>query len=243
MKKIYKDIKINYEFYNNDSNVNLIFLHGWGQNIQMMQPIAKPFIKRNNILIIDLPGFGKSEEPKEVWSIYDYSSLVNDLINELKINNPILIGHSFGGKIALVYASLYEVKKLVVFGSPFCKEIKELPLKTKIYKFVKKTPVLNILAKPLANMIGSTDYKNSSGIMRSIMVKHVNLDVIEDVKKINAPTLIIWGDKDEAVNVNRAYELEKLIKDSGVVVYENATHYAYLERLNEVTIVLSTFFS
>ena len=237
-----KDININYKYIDNNSNDTLVFLHGWGQNIQMMEPLANRFINKFNIVIIDLPGFGKSEEPKEVWSIYDYSSLVHDLINELKINNPILIGHSFGGKIALVYASLYEIKKLVVFGSPFCKEIKELPLKTKIYKFVKKTPVLNILAKPLANMIGSTDYKNSSGIMRSIMVKHVNLDVIEDVKKINAPTLIIWGDKDEAVNVNRAYELEKLIKDSGVVIYENATHYAYLERLNEVAIVLNSFF-
>lgn len=237
------EINVNYKYIDNELEDTIVFLHGWGQNIQMMEPLANKFNSKSNILIIDLPGFGRSEEPKEIWSIYDYASLVHDLVKKLKISNPILVGHSFGGKIALVYASKYKTKKLVVFGSPFCKEIKELPLKTKIYKFVKKTPILNILAKPLANMIGSTDYKNSSGIMRSIMVKHVNLDVIEDVKKIKCPTLIVWGTNDEAVNISRAYELEKLIKDSGVVVYENATHYAYLERLNEVTVVLNTFFS
>lgn len=237
------EINVNYKYIDNELEDTIVFLHGWGQNIQMMEPLANKFNNKSNILIIDLPGFGRSEEPKEIWSIYDYASLVHDLVKKLKITNPILVGHSFGGKIALVYASKYKTKKLVVFGSPFCKEIKELPLKTKIYKFVKKTPILNILAKPLANMIGSTDYKNSSGIMRSIMVKHVNLDVVEDVKKIKCPTLIVWGTNDEAVNISRAYELEKLIKDSGVVVYENATHYAYLERLNEVTVVLNTFFS
>lgn len=238
-----KDISINYQYNDNNFEKTLIFLHGWGQNIQMMEPLSKRFNNKFNTLILDLPGFGKSEEPKEIWSIYDYANCVNDIVKKLKINNPILLGHSFGGKIALVYASIYDVDKLVVFGSPFCKEIKELPLKTKIYKFVKKTPILKVFAKSLANLIGSKDYKNSSGIMRSIMVKHVNLDIIEDVKKIKASTLIIWGDKDDAVNVSRAYELEKLIKDSGVVVYENATHYAYLERLNEIVIVLNKFFS
>lgn len=238
-----KDISINYQYNDNNFEKTLIFLHGWGQNIQMMEPLSKRFNNKFNTLILDLPGFGKSEEPKEIWSIYDYANCVNDIVEKLKINNPILLGHSFGGKIALVYASVHDVDKLVVFGSPFCKEIKELPLKTKVYKFVKKTPILKVFTKPLANLIGSKDYKNSSGIMRSIMVKHVNLDITEEVKKIKAPTLIIWGDKDDAVNVSRAYELEKLIKDSGVVVYENATHYAYLERLNEIVIVLNKFFS
>ena len=134
MKKIYKDIKINYEFYNNDSNVNLIFLHGWGQNIQMMQPIAKPFIKRNNILIIDLPGFGSSEEPKEVWTIYDYADMVNDFVTELKLKNPILVGHSFGGKISLCYATKYKTEKLVLLASPYKKKIQKVSLKLKTLK-------------------------------------------------------------------------------------------------------------
>ena len=109
----YKDIAINYEFYENDSKINLIFLHGWGQNIEMMMPIAKPFIKRHNVLLIDLPGFGKSEEPKEVWEIYDYSDMLNHIIKELKIKYPVIIGQSFGGKVALAYSTKYVTDKLV----------------------------------------------------------------------------------------------------------------------------------
>ena len=112
MLKNIKGVKVNYFFHDIGADVSLVLLHGWNQNIEMMMPIGEKFFDRYNVLIIDLPGFGKSEEPKEVWSIYDYSSLVHDLINELKINNPILIGHSFGGNIALVYASLYDVNAL-----------------------------------------------------------------------------------------------------------------------------------
>ena len=78
-------------------------------------------------------------------------------------------------------------------------------------------------------------------MMRKILVSTVNLDVTEDVKKIKCPTLIVWGTLDEAVPVSDAYELEKLIPDAGVVVYEGCTHYAYLERLNQVVNVINVF--
>ena len=89
--------------------------------------------------------------------------------------------------------------------------------------------------------IGSTDYRNATPRMREILVLTVNLDITEDVKKIKCPTLIVWGTLDEAVPIERAYELEKLIPDAGVVVYENCTHYAYLERLNQTINVLNSF--
>ena len=95
----------------------------------------------------------------------------------------------------------------------------------------------------MKNYIGSTDYKNASEIMRGILVNSINIEMSEDVKKIKCPTLLVWGSLDTAVPIKRAYELEKLIKDSGVVVFENATHYAYLERLNELIKVLDSFFN
>lgn len=241
MKKIYKDIKINYEFYDNDSNVNLIFLHGWGQNIQMMEPIAKPFIKKNNVLIIDLPGFGDSEEPKEVWSIYDYAEMVNDFVNELKIKNPILIGHSFGGKISLCYGTKYKTEKLVLLASPFRKKIQKESLKLKTLKALKKVPVLNKLEGTVKKYIGSTDYRNASDKMRKILVGHVNLDLTEELDKIKCPTLLIWGTEDTEASYEDALILEKKIIDCGLVTYEGCTHYAYLERVNQTINVLKSF--
>ena len=243
MKKKIMDIDVNYKFDNIGAELTMVLLHGWGQNIQMMEPLAKLFQNKYNILIIDLPGFGNSSEPTEVWGVEEYALMVRKLILELEIGDVILIGHSFGGRVALVYASEYKVEKLVCLASPYCKELTKLPLKNRIYKKAKKIKALSWLAKIMQNKVGSEDYKNASEIMRGVLVKTVNTDLSEIAKKITAPTLLIWGSMDEAVPVKRAYELEKLIKDAGVVVYEGATHYAYLERINDIYVVLDNFFS
>ena len=241
MQFSYKNSNVNYEYYNNNSKIDLVFLHGWGQNIQMMMPIAKPFIKKYNCLIIDLPGFGNSDEPKEVYTIYDYADLVNNLLMKEKIKSPILIGHSFGGKISLVYATKYKTKKLVLLASPFKKHIKDDNLKVKALKFAKKVPGINKLEGFAKKHIGSTDYKNASQIMRKVLVEHVNTDISENVKNIKCPTLIIWGTLDKQVSLEDGKELEKLIQDSGLVIYEGCTHYAYLERLNQTINILRSF--
>lgn len=234
----FKDI--NYIRYGNNKNRTIVMLHGWGQNIEMMKFIGDKLDE--DVLIIDLPGFGKSKEPDTVLSIYDYANLVHDLITNLEIKNIILIGHSFGGKIALAYASKYKVEKLVLLASPFKSKENKINIRAKVLKKLKKVPGLNKLEEFAKKHIGSTDYKNASGIMREILVKHVNLDITEDVKKITCPTLIIWGDNDECVPVSDGKLLEKLINDSGLIVFEGCTHYAYLERLDQLIRILNEFF-
>ncbi len=235
-----RDVDIHYVRYGVKKNP-IVFLHGWGQNIEMMQPIADPLQDSHEIIILDLPGYGESSEPTFDFTVQDYVDCIHEFLGQLKIENPILIGHSFGGKISLLYASQYPVSKLILFGSPFKKEITKLSLKTKTLKTLKKIPGLNKLEQFAKKHIGSTDYRNASPRMRAILVNTVNLDITENVKKIKCPTLIIWGDLDEAVPVERAYELEALIPDSGVVVYENATHYAYLEYVGKTNSILRNF--
>ena len=234
------DININYKRYGNINGDSIVLLHGWGQNIEMMEPIGNNLLD-NDIIIFDLPGFGKSEEPKTVWTIKDYAECINKCLNELKVKNPIIIGHSFGGKIALMYASMYDTKKLVLLASPFKKDIQKLSLKTRTLKQLKKVPGLNKLENFAKKHIGSVDYRNASPVMRETLVKTVNLDITEEAKKIKCPTLLIWGTNDEAVSIERARELEKLIPDAGLVEYEGLTHYAYLENLGQTINVLKSF--
>ena len=237
----YKDIKINYTRYGKKTGDTLVFLHGWVQNIEMMKPVADPFSSDYDIIIIDLPGHGKSEEPTSVYTVYDFVDCVKSLLDSLKIKNPTLIGHSFGGKTSLLYSSMYDVKKLILFAPSYKKEIEKLSLKTKMLKSAKKIPGLKKLEGFAKKHIGSTDYKNASPLMRQILVETVNFDIRDQVSKIKCPTLLIWGTLDEAVDVSGAYELEKLIPDAGVVIYENCTHYAYLERLGQTINVLKSF--
>lgn len=237
----YKGIKINYKDFGNKEGEPIVYLHGWGQNIAMMEPIAKPLTKTHRLIILDLPGFGSSDEPEEAWTLDEFVEMLKELLKELKIDKPNLIGHSFGGKISLLYASKYEVKKLMLLASPYKVKMKKTTLKVKILKKAASIPGLGNLAEKMKKHLGSTDYKNASPIMREILVKHVNTDLTEEAKKIKCPTFIIWGTNDEAVPVEDAYELERLIKDSGLSIYEGCTHYAYLERLGQTNAIIASF--
>ncbi len=133
-KKI-RNIKVNYKQYGVGNDI--VLLHGWGQNIEMMDPLGERLKENHRITIIDLPGFGLSNEPDFAYTVSDYALLVHDLLEELNVTNPILIGHSFGGRISIVYASMYNVNKLVLFGSP-CVRHEYVDRKQKILKKIKK---------------------------------------------------------------------------------------------------------
>ncbi len=237
----YKGLKINYKDFGNKDGQPIIYLHGWGQNIAMMEPIAKPFEETHRLIILDLPGFGISDEPETAWTLDEYVDMLHELLKKLNIDKPNLIGHSFGGKISLLYASKYEVNKLILLASPYKVKIKKPSLKVRILKKAATLPGVGKIAEQMKKHIGSTDYKNASPIMREILVKHVNTDLTEAAKKIKCPTFIIWGTNDEAVPVEDAYELEKLIKDSGLTIYDGCTHYAYLERLGQTNAIIKSF--
>jgi len=236
-----KGVNINYLDYGSEDGNTIVLLHGWGQNIQMMDMLGRPFLNDFRIINIDLPGFGKSEEPKEVWSLEDYVEMLEEILNKLNIKKPIIVGHSFGGRVAIKYAGSHDVLKVVLLGSPFRPSGKK-SFKTKILKALKKVPIIKNLENWAKTKLGSRDYKNASVVMRGVLVKAINEDLTEYAKNIKVPVLIIFGDNDSEVPLSEAKALENIINNAGLVVYEGCTHYAYLERLNQTIKVLKEFF-
>lgn len=234
-----RNININYIQYGSGSDV--VLLHGWGQNIAMMKPIGDRLQKNHRITILDFPGFGESEEPKTALTVYDYCEILEELLKKLKVKKPVIMGHSFGGRIAIIYASRNEVEKVVLFGSPCIRKEVKPSLKLRMLKSLKKIPGINKLEGFAKNHMGSRDYKNASEVMKKILVNVVNEDLSECAKKINVPTLLIWGDRDTEAPVEDAKELEKIIPDAGLIVLPNSTHYAYLENLPQVINILNNF--
>jgi len=234
-----ENLTINYIQYGEGKDV--VLLHGWGQNIEMMKPLGNILSSNHRITILDLPGFGNSSEPTEAWSIYEYESFLEKVLNKLNITNPILIGHSFGGRLSIIYASKNRVDKLVLFGSPCIRKNKLPSLKEKILKMLMKIPLLNKVGESMKKYIGSTDYKNASVIMRKILVNTVNEDLSDCAKKIDAPTLLIWGEYDTEASVEDAKELEKIMKDAALIVFKGCTHYAYLENIAQVKSIFDNF--
>lgn len=237
----YRGIKINYKDFGNKKRSPIVYLHGWGQNIEMMEPIAKPFVETHRLVILDLPGFGKSEEPEDSWTLDEFVEMLKSFLEYLNIDKPSLIGHSFGGKISLLYASKYDVEKLILLSSPYKVKMKKPPLKVRILKKFRNIPGLGKIAEKMKNKMGSTDYRNATPIMRNILVKHVNTDLTDTARQIKCPTFIIWGSEDADVPVADAYELERLIPNSGLSVYEGCSHYAYLERLGQTNAIIESF--
>lgn len=239
MKIKIQNLSINYIQYGEGKDI--LLLHGWGQNIQMMQPIGDNFSDKFRITILDFPGFGESEEPKETWTIEKYSEFLEEFVKKTEIKKPIVIGHSFGGRVAIKFSSRNSIEKLVLFGSP-CIRIKEnLSFTVKMLKKIKRLPGMNGIGEYMKKYIGSRDYKAASPIMRQTLVEVVNEDLSKYAREIEEPTLLIWGENDEEAPLNDARELEKIMIDAALIILPG-THYAYLENLGRVVNILNNFF-
>ena len=239
MKINIKDLQVNYIQYGKGKDI--LLLHGWGQNIEMMKPVGDNFANNYRITIIDFPGFGQSEEPKSPWTIEKYSHMLEEFVDKTNIKKPIVIGHSFGGRVAIRYSSRNPIEKLILFGSPCIRIEEPLPLTVRVLKKLKKLPGLNEFGEFMKQYIGSRDYKAATPIMRQTLVEVVNEDLSKFAREIEEPTLLIWGDNDTEAPLNEAKELEKIMNDAALIILPG-THYAYLENLPQVVNILNSFF-
>ncbi|MBQ9018721.1 MAG: alpha/beta hydrolase [Bacilli bacterium] len=235
-----QDINVNYIQYGNDKGKDILLLHGWGQNIEMMKILGDNFSDRFRITILDFPGFGQSEEPHEPWTIDKYSLMLEEFNKKLKIKKPIIMGHSFGGRVAIRYSARNPIEKLVLFGSPCIRIQEELSLKVKILKKLKTLPGLNQIGEYMKQFIGSRDYKAASPIMRQTLVEVVNEDLSKYAREIEEPTLLIWGEQDTEAPVSDAKELEKIMMDAALIILPGS-HYAYIENLGRIVTILNNF--
>jgi pimeloyl-ACP methyl ester carboxylesterase len=241
---------LNTHYTRNGSGKTIILLHGWGCDHAIFQNIATLLLKDYEVCTLDLPGFGKSEAPKTCWDTNDYSNFIKDFIKKENITNPILIGHSFGGKIAISYASQNPVEKLILVGSAGIKPKRNIKYRASVlwFKLFKKLTKLLLSQKQAGRIIenkrknsGSADYRNARGIMRDILVKVVNEDLQHLMPRVKAPALLIWGDKDTATPVRDAQLMQKLIPDAGLVTMKDTGHYCFLEKPADFMIITHYF--
>ena len=235
-----QDINVNYIQYGNGKGKDILLLHGWGQSIQMMKFLGDNFSDKYRITILDFPGFGESDEPSSPWTIEKYSLMLEEFVKKLKIKKPIVMGHSFGGRVAICYSSRNNIEKLVLFGSPCIRAKEDISFGVKVLKKLKQMPGMNKLGEFMKNYIGSRDYKAASPVMRQTLVEVVNEDLSKYAREIEEPTLLIWGEQDDEAPVSDAKELEKIMIDAALIILPG-THYAYIENLGRVVTILNNF--
>lgn len=239
-------LNTNYNVYGKGNN-SLLILHGWGSNKEVFHNVIKNLNKSIKVYILDLPGFGKSQEPECAWDIEDYTNFIIKFISKLNITNLSIMGHSFGGRIMIRLANKnnlpFKINKYILVNSAGIKHIsKNTNYKVKINKVLFKIVGLfsEKLVNNLKNKIGSTDYKNASLIMKQVLVKVINEDLKDEIKNINYPTLIIWGKYDTATPYDDALYMKSVIEDSGLITI-NGGHYSFLDDPLIVTSAINSF--
>lgn len=238
-----KDVKLNYAI-KGDKGRSVILLHGWGQNMEMMDYIATFLAKHFVVYNMDLPGFGQSEEPKYAWSLDDYVEFLHEFVTRLKIENPILIGHSFGCRIALYYAYKYPVFKMVLTGAAGIKPKRGIRYYVSVYSYKLGKIILKPfkgLSEKFRKNAGSSDYQKASEVMKGILIQAVNFDITPFLKDIKAETLLVYGDKDEATPLYMGKIMEEKMPDAALVVFENDDHFAYFHQGDRFNLVLEAF--
>lgn len=233
----------------------VILMHGWGCNVTTVASIAAAIEDTRRVINVDLPGHGKSTEPEVLpdgkpWGVYEYSSLIEALISELNLKNVSLIGHSYGGRIAIVLGSRLPVDKIVLVDSAGIKPKRPLKYYWKVYTFKAMKHLLPLIAgkRKAASIIenrrskaGSADYRQASPMMRMVMSRSVNQDLRHHLEHISSPTLLIWGENDTATPLSDARLMEKLIPDAGLVTFKGAGHYSFLDNPSRFRAVLRSF--
>ncbi len=216
---------ISYEILNPKAKVDIVFLHGWGSHKELMRDTFKKYLEGFRHIYIDLPGFGNSTAPIALNS-YDYARIVELFLLELNGKKDIIVGHSFGGKVA----TLLQPEFLVLLSSAGIKRKKPLAIQAKIvtYKLLK----LFGLTK-LRDFFVADDAKKLTKQMYESFKIIVNEDFKEEFASFDKRALICWGNNDSATPLEDGEAIAKLIKDSRFIEYDG-DHYFFLKHAKSV---------
>lgn len=245
------DISLYYEKYGNDSTNALVILPGWGDTRKTFNYYINEFAKEKTVYIIDYPGFGNTNFPNHDLTIYDYALLIKEFLEQEELIDPILLGHSFGGRLIILLLGYYHYScsKAILMDSAGI--IPKRTLKSKIkstwYRFLKKLKIFLPTKRQkkylewLLQKFGSVDYRTLPPQMRKTFSQVVTEDLFPYLKEISASTLLLWGENDPSTPLSDGKIMNQEIKNSGLVVIPKTGHFPYLDNSYYVLIVLKNF--
>lgn len=229
----------------------VLLLHGWGDGKIRFEVFLNALRERGNeVIALDFPGHGSSTEPPEPWSVTEYSEMTLAFLDELGIEKCDVIAHSFGARVAIHMAANAPNRfdKLVLTGAAglIPKRGPKYYFKVFSYKLAKRLGKIGWINKLFkiddrTKNAGSSDYRALSGVMRPTFTRVVNQNLRPYLPKIKAPTLLVWGDQDEATPIWMGQVMEKEIPDSALIVFEGASHYAFVEQSRRFMAIIDSF--
>ena len=224
---------ISYEIVNPQAKLDIIILHGWGSNKNLMKQSFSPYMDKFRHIYIDLPGFGNST-CNTILTTADYAHLVELLMIHMNASKNIIVGHSFGGKVAL----LLEPEILVLLSSAGIYTEKSFKVKTKIFLFkaLKKFGFAN-----LRKFFVAEDAKTLNTYMYETFKGVVNEDFSRQFADSKSKALICWGKDDTATPLSSGEKIHELMQDSRFVAYDG-DHYFFMKHAQAISQLIEETF-
>ena len=240
------------EYIDEGQGTPVLLLHGWGASFDTYRGIINALKDRCRLVAVNFPGCGNSETMAEPWKLEDYCDFCLEFMAKTGLENPIIIGHSHGGRVTLKMTAEKQVNppKIVLLDSAglIPKKSAKQKFRAKSFKAIKTVltlPVIKNYSEGLLNKArayyGSADYNAAPEVLRKTLVSLVNTDLREILPNISCPTLLIWGDKDTATPIEDAKTIESLIPDAGLCVLEGTGHYSFIEKPYQAHAILQSF--
>ncbi len=226
VKYLEQSFDISYEILHSNKTQDIIFLHGWACNKEFMKKTFYKHLENFRHIYIDLPGFGKSSNDYAL-NTHDYSKIIQNFLSKLNSSFPTIVGHSFGGKVAV----LLNPKNLVLLSSAGILEKKPLCIKTQII-LAKSFNTLGL--NKLTNIFRSNDVNDMSEIMYKTFKNIVNEDFKDIFKNFTNNTLIFWGKNDTATSLESGKTIHSLIKNSIFTSYEG-DHFFFCQHIEDIS--------
>lgn len=250
MEVVIDGLKICYT--DSGSGIPVLLLHGWGSSSDVYKGITAALSDRCRTVCMNFPGCGGSDTMKQPWNLQDYCDLVVKFANAVNLENPILIGHSHGGRVTLNLAATGQLNppKIVLLDSAGLIPKKSLKqkLRTRSFKIIKRTLTLPVIKNHSEGLLeaarrhyGSADYNAAPEVLRKTLVSLVNTDLSDILPNIKCPSLLIWGENDTATSLRDAEKMERLIPDAGLCVIKGTGHYSFCEKPYEAHAILRSF--
>lgn len=233
--------------------VPCLLLHGWGVDSSLMAPIAERLSRLGHTCYLpDFPGFGASPEPPGAWGVPDYAAWTLGLLDALALDRVNLFAHSFGARVSLVLGAEQATRldKIALTGAAGVPSRQPPAARARLAAYKAARGALRTLgASGLADQLaawyraryGSADFQAAQGVMRETFLKVVNHDIRPFAARTTRPTLLLWGEADDATPLWQGRTLEQLIPDAGLITYPG-DHYAYLHHAADVCRTLDHFY-
>lgn len=208
---------------------NVLALHGWGRRGNDFAAALDGL----DAVAPDLPGFGASPSPDEPVGADAYADIVAGML-DLFDRPPVLVGHSFGGRVAVCLAAKHpdRVGSLILTGVPLIRSgsVRRPPLSFRVVRWLNRIGVVSDerLEREKRNR-GSSDYRAATGVMRDVLVRVVNESYEDQLTEIPNPVLLLWGENDQEVPVRIAEAADSILSNSTIEVVPGVGHMLPLE--------------